>query len=143
MMRRRGSGFGRRQQGEGRGHGPGRGRRRRGGLYLLDPILLSSLHRGAAHGYSLLEELEAFGFDELDPSVVYRILRQMELDGWVTSNWDKDETQGPPRRVYILSQLGEEVLGDWVEELKKVNERITRLLKNSELNSQKGGSSNA
>ena len=67
----------------------------------------------------------------------------MELDGWVTSNWDKDETQGPPRRVYILSQLGEEVLGDWVEELKKVNERITRLLKNSELNSQKGGSSNA
>jgi DNA-binding PadR family transcriptional regulator len=67
----------------------------------------------------------------------------MELDGWVTSTWDMDQTQGPPRRVYVLSQLGEEVLRDWIKELKKVNERITRLLKNSELKSQKGGKSNA
>jgi DNA-binding PadR family transcriptional regulator len=90
-----------------------------------------------------LEELKEFGFDQLDPSVVYRILRQMELDGWVTSTWDKDQTQGPPRRVYILSLLGEKILRDWIEELIKVNERITRLLDNSELKSQKGGNSNA
>jgi DNA-binding PadR family transcriptional regulator len=90
-----------------------------------------------------LEEVAGFGFDDLDPSVVYRILRQMELDGWVTSSWDKDQTQGPPRRVYSLSQIGEEALGDWIEELRKLNERLTRLLKISEQNSQKGGSSNA
>ncbi len=77
------------------------------------------------------------------PSVVYRMLRQMEADGWVSSTWDKDGSQGPPRRVYILSQSGEEVLVSWIEELKKVNEKITRLLKRSELDLRKGGKSDA
>jgi DNA-binding PadR family transcriptional regulator len=90
-----------------------------------------------------LEQLEEYGFDDLDPSIVYRILRQMELDGWVTSMWDKDQSQGPPRRIYSLSQLGEEALDDWIEELKKVDERIKRWLKASELSPKKGGNSNA
>jgi poly-beta-hydroxybutyrate-responsive repressor len=138
VMRRR-AGSGRRV----RGSGQGRARRKRGGLYLLEPTLLVTLRRGAAHGYSFLEELKTSGFADLDPSVVYRTLRQMELDGWVTSTWDKDQTQGPPRRVYVLSQLGEEILANWIDELREVNERITRLLKNSELNPKKGDISNA
>ena len=139
MRERTGPGW----RGRGRGHGQGRGRRRRGGLYLLEPVLLLSVRHGGTHGYSLLEELEEFGLNSLDPSIVYRILRQMELDGWVTSVWDKEQSQGPPRRVYRLSQLGEEVLRDWIEELKKVDKRITRLLKASELNPKKGGNSDA
>jgi DNA-binding PadR family transcriptional regulator len=67
----------------------------------------------------------------------------MERDGWVTSRWDKDQSQGPPRRVYNLTRLGQEMLRDWIEELKKVDERISRLLKASELSPKKGGNSDA
>lgn len=141
-MRGKGGGSGRRQSGGGRGRWHGGGRRP-GGLYLLQPILLFSLFRGETHGYKLLEELESYGLQDLDPSVVYRMLRQMEAGGWVSSTWDKDGSQGPPRRVYILSQSGEEVLVSWIDELKKVNETITSLLKRSELDLRKGGKSDA
>lgn len=127
----------------GRRRRKGRGRKRRGGLYLLEPVLLVALRHSAAHGYSLLREIEDFGFVALDPSIVYRVLRQMELDGWVTSSWDRDRTQGPPRRVYMLSQLGEEVLDEWIEELRNVNEKTGRLLENIELTKMEGGSSDA
>lgn len=60
-----------------------RGRRRtgRGGRGLrrfLEAVLLVRLHQRPAHGYSLLEGLEEYGFGGLDPSMIYRILRDME-----------------------------------------------------------------
>jgi len=75
---------------KGRGAGRGRGRRRgraRRVLRFLEPCLLMLLHEQESHGYHLLSELESFGFDPaaLDPSLVYRALREMETGGWVVS----------------------------------------------------------
>ncbi len=117
----RGRGGGR---GWGRGRGGGRGSRR-----FLEPVLLLRLRQGAAHGYSLLNGLDEFGLAELDPSVVYRVLRDMELEGWVSSSWDEQESQGPPRRIYRLSEQGEEMLGLWAKELEQSKSRIERFLK--------------
>jgi PadR family transcriptional regulator PadR len=118
----RGAGRGR-GRGWGRGQGLGHGLRR-----FLDPVLLLRLHFGAAHGYSLLEGLEEFGLGELDPSVVYRALREMEEEGWVSSTWDAERTQGPPRRTYRLTDGGHEVLDLWVQELEGSRTRIERFL---------------
>ncbi|MFN2274800.1 MAG: PadR family transcriptional regulator, partial [Anaerolineales bacterium] len=77
-------------QGQGTGRGRGRGRRRRRRvLQFLQPCLLLLLQDGAAHGYALLAELERFGFDveRVDPTLVYRALREMEQAGWVQSSW--------------------------------------------------------
>jgi DNA-binding PadR family transcriptional regulator len=76
----------------------------------------------------LLEGLDEFGLGHIDPSVVYRVLREMELWGWVTSTWDEEQSQGPPRRVYRLSPLGSDVLGQWVTELEESKGRIERFL---------------
>jgi DNA-binding PadR family transcriptional regulator len=86
------------------------------------------LHFGAAHGYSLLDGLEEFGLQELHPSVVYRALRDMEEEGWVSSTWDEQQTQGPPRRTYRITDRGNEVLGLWVKELEGSRSRIQRFL---------------
>jgi len=43
----------------------------------------------------------------------------------------------------MLSQLGEEVLDEWIEELRNVNEKTGRLLENIELTKMEGGSSDA
>lgn len=94
----------------------------------LEPILLLRLREGAAHGYSLLDGLDEFGLGELDPSVIYRLLREMELAGWVSSSWDEQESQGPPRRIYRLSEAGEEVLGIRAKELEHSKLRIERFL---------------
>jgi DNA-binding PadR family transcriptional regulator len=87
------------------------------------------LQRSDAHGYALLAELEHFGFnlERLDPSLVYRALREMEQEGWIRSRWD-EESQGPPRRVYVLDELGEEHLAAWIEDLRRTQSEIDRLL---------------
>ena len=108
--------------------GRGRGRRRRV-MSFLQPCLLVTLHRGEAHGYSLLNELGEFGFnlDRLDPSLVYRALREMEAASLVTSEWG-DESLGPQRRVYHITEEGEQALAQWVADLRRTRQEIDCLL---------------
>jgi PadR family transcriptional regulator PadR len=110
-----------------RGRGRGRGRYRRVAR-MLEPALLLLLHHGPAHGYTLMERLGEFGLEGLNPSVVYRVLRDMESQGWVSSTWDEEMTQGPPRRVYNLTALGDEVLGWSVQDLQAARAMIDHLL---------------
>jgi DNA-binding PadR family transcriptional regulator len=86
------------------------------------------LREGPAHGYSLLDGLDDYGLGGLDPSMVYRILREMEDLGWVSSTWDEQQTQGPPRRIYQLAPLGDEVLAEWAKDLEQSKARIERFL---------------
>lgn len=108
-----------------RGRG-GRGYGRRA-VRMLEPALLLLLHRGPAHGYTFLDQLEEFGLANLNPSAVYRMLRAMEEKGWVTSTWDEEQTQGPPRRVYCITTLGDQVLALWVQDLEESRKRIDYL----------------
>ncbi|MDX9956195.1 MAG: helix-turn-helix transcriptional regulator, partial [Anaerolineae bacterium] len=94
----------------------GRGCNRRMGQF-LDPALLLLLEQSSAHGYTLLSRLAEFGLEFLAPTVVYRALREMEDQGWVSSTWDDEETQGPPRRIYALTSLGRDVLRCCVAQL--------------------------
>ncbi len=112
--------------------GRGRGWRWRGcsrrAVRFLEPTLLLLLHYGPAHGYTLLERLGEFGLGGLNPSVVYRALRDMEGRGWVTSTWDTEQTQGPPRRVYHLTALGNEALSLWTQDLQETRRLIDHVL---------------
>ena len=111
-----------------RRHGRGRGRRQRV-MSFLQPCLLLMLTRGEAHGYVLLEDLAEFGFnpDRFDPSLVYRVLREMEDGGWVTSWWDEDSL-GPKRRVYQILPQGENFLAEWINDLRRTRDEIDCLL---------------
>jgi PadR family transcriptional regulator PadR len=95
---------------------------------MLGPALLLLLHHGPAHGYTLLEGLGGFGLAHLDSSGIYRTLRDMEAKGWVVSTWDEERTQGPPRRVYRITALGDEMLAQWVRDLEESRGRIDHLL---------------
>ena len=108
---------------------PGRRRRWRGGraqqgVWFLEPTLLLLLHHGPSHGYTLIERLKAFGLQDLHPSVAYRALREMDEQGLVTSSWEVDETQGPPRRVYRLTALGDEMLKGYMQNLEQTHAQI-------------------
>jgi DNA-binding PadR family transcriptional regulator len=94
----------------------------------LEPTLLLFLHHGPAHGYTLMDELDTFGLGDTDPSAVYRALRDMEERGWVTSLWEEEQTQGPPRRVYRLTELGDEVLRWWSRDLQETASIINHFL---------------
>jgi DNA-binding PadR family transcriptional regulator len=96
---------------------------------MLEPVLLLLLHHGPAHGYTFLEQLDEFGLANLNPSAVYRMLREMEAQGWVVSTWDEEQSQGPPRRVYSITALGDERLALWAQDLAESRTRIDHLLR--------------
>jgi len=108
-----------------RKRGQGRARRAAG---MLESVLLLLLHYEPAHGYTLLEGLDEFGLGALDPSAVYRTLRAMEDRGWVTSSWDAEETLGPPRRVYRITDAGDEVLDVRMQSLDETRRMLGRLV---------------
>ncbi len=101
--------------------GRSRRRRRRGrrAAWMLEPALLMLLHYSPAHGYTLLEQLKEFNLGDLNTSVVYRALRDMEAKRWVLSTWDTKHTQGPPRRIYRLTALGDETLSRYIQDLQE------------------------
>lgn len=129
---------------QGPGAGPGRGRRwrRRGcsrrAVRFLEPTLLLLLHHGPAHGYTLIDQLDQFGLGDISTSVVYRALRGMEEKGWVSSSWDEEQTKGPPRRVYHLAELGDEVLSWWIRDLRETRKMVDHVLGTYERHMQEG-----
>ena len=106
-------------------HGPRPARRT---VRMLEPTLLLLLHQGPAHVYTLLEQLNRFSLEEMNSSVVYRALRDMEKKEWVISTWDKKQAQGPPRRVYSLAALGDVVLGRYTRELQETRQDLDYFL---------------
>jgi len=97
-------------------------------MFFLQSCLLVLLHREPGYGYSLMEDLQEFGFqpDQMDISVIYRALRNLEADGLVSDTWD-EHSLGPQRRVYTISSQGEEILSEWIQNLRKRRKEIETL----------------
>ena len=85
---------------------------------LMVPMLLMSLRGWDLHGYKLIEQLNNYGFTSIDQGNVYRILRQLEKDNMVESEWDTS-TGGPAKRIYSLTNAGEDYLKVWADSLQQ------------------------
>ena len=84
----------------------------------LRPFLLLLLTEGPSHGYELTQSLKEFQPEGLnvEPSILYRILKHMENEGLATSSLD-DSGTGPARKVYELTPEGFEALDLWASSL--------------------------
>jgi DNA-binding PadR family transcriptional regulator len=96
---------------------------------ILKPGLLILLAENDSHGYDLLDRLKEMGYDPecLEPSMVYRDLRDMEDEGLIRSFWDEEDSKGPRRRVYQLQDAGRERLEDWLNNLNTLSKQIVDL----------------
>lgn len=85
----------------------------------VEPALLLLLRERPMHGYELLERLPEVTGDEARADVgnVYRVLRALEDEGIVTSEWSA-ELPGPARRTYELTEAGRRLLDRWAEALR-------------------------
>ena len=88
----------------------------------MEPFVLAALAtgHGQAHGYGITGELEAIGITggDVDIGQVYRILRDLEHAGHVTSTWSS-EPVGPQRREYALTDAGYAALDEWAAVMKE------------------------
>jgi len=79
----------------------------------IEPFVLAMLAR-ETYGYAILGRLEEMHISNssLDVGLVYRTLRDLERDGLVSSSW-AEESAGPRRRAYQLTEAGYAALDDW------------------------------
>ena len=97
-----------------------------------EPALLLLLRERPAHGYDLLERLpELTGEERVEMGNLYRLLRALEEEGLVSSEWDAG-SPGPAKRRYALTDPGLRLLDHWVEALRRSQERTARFLERYE-----------
>src|SRR3954451_4793488 len=100
---------------------PGRWRVRGRVERFVEPVVLLALAEGPRHGYELREQvIDAVEGDRADVTNLYRVLRQLELEGIVRSTWDT-AGGGPARRVYRLSKAGRTLLAQWALALREMS----------------------
>ena len=101
-----------------------------------EPALLLLLRERPAHGYELLERLPELLPDErIDMGNLYRVLRALEEEGLVSSEWS-DDLPGPAKRTYAITDEGRRLLDAWIDGLRGAQERIADFLTRYE---RKGG----
>ena len=78
------------------------------------------------YGYSLLKLLADQGL-ELDQGTLYPLLRRLESQGLLQSVWRLEEAR--PRRYYVISEAGREMLPRLKEEWTKIMSMMEKMLK--------------
>lgn len=80
--------------------------------------------RTPGYGYSLLETLSAAGF-EVEANTLYPLLRRLESQGLLTSEWNTDEAR--PRKFYRTTEQGEAVVTALRDEWARLDRAVSDL----------------
>ena len=88
---------------------------------LSQPTILTVLaaSKEPLHGYVIVQKAAQspmFGGSRPDATGVYRTLKQMEENGFVTSHWETPKA-GPAKRAFALTEAGREALRRWIDSL--------------------------
>ena len=67
------------------------------------------------------------GEERVDVGNLYRVLRALEEQGLVSSEWD-ETLPGPAKRTYELTEAGGDALDRWAASLAETRTRIDRFL---------------
>ena len=94
---------------------------RRGCLTLAVLAQLRQEH----YGYTLRKALAARGM-EIEESTLYPLLRRLETQGLLTSQWREEDKRN--KRFYRLSPEGETILAKLLEEWQTLNTAIERIV---------------
>ena len=95
---------------------------RRGCLVLAVLAQLRAEH----YGYTLRKALADEGL-EMDESTLYPLLRRLETQGLLTSQWREEDKRN--KRFYRLSKEGKVVLKQLLEEWRGIGESLDRILR--------------
>jgi PadR family transcriptional regulator, regulatory protein PadR len=77
------------------------------------------------YGYSLMKSLADKGL-AIDQGTLYPLLRRLETQGLLSSRWRLEDAR--PRRYYLISPAGKEVLPRLVDEWKSMVQMMRRMV---------------
>lgn len=93
----------------------------------IEPCILLLLSKYPAHGYGLMDDLEKHCGHKVDIGNLYRTLRKMERNKWISSDWKKNKI-GPDKRTYHITAEGKTILHEAVILLSKTYDLLSRFM---------------
>ena len=94
---------------------------------LLHITIINIIKDKPAHGGEIYQILRDKFRIDVPRGIIYALLRRMEGDSLIVSNWDIQET-GPARRIYHITEDGLEYLKGYLEKLRRASQMIHILL---------------
>lgn len=95
---------------------------------LLDIVILNLLRYGRCHGYEMVQSLKQIQGLKIREGNIYPILARLQIDGLVTSNSEASR-DGPPRKYFELTELGQKILADMNTHWDQIIESIRHIRK--------------
>ena len=96
---------------------------------VVELCVLSLLEKGDCYGYEISETLSRH--IDIADGTAYPVLRKLKADGLLTT-YLQEESGGPPRKYYQLTQLGRETYQADREEYLKFAREVRTLLEGEE-----------
>jgi PadR family transcriptional regulator, regulatory protein PadR len=91
----------------------------------IEPVVLRILkEKKKSYGYEIAECLPRYALTDatIEGAALYRTLRTLESNGYVSSTWDDGD--GPARRNYSLTRAGHTHLRDWAHLLEALGKKM-------------------
>ena len=88
---------------------------------LVRTLILLSLYRGKRHGYGIMEDVEKVTGKKPSAGEIYPFLQRLEREGYVKVERDPAD---PRRKLYVLTEKGEELVEDAVNRMLAILETI-------------------
>lgn len=95
---------------------------------LLDIVILNLLRHGQRHGYEMVQNLKQKNGLMIREGNIYPILARLQTDGLVTS-YSETSVDGPPRKYFKLTKMGEKALMDMNTHWDQISESIKNIRK--------------
>ena len=91
-------------------------------------FILLTIAKEPTHGLGILNKMESsVPENRLDTAIVYRTLKDLEKDGYVSSTWE-DSGSGPKRKVYSITDSGIECLAEYKKDIERSILNLERFL---------------
>ena len=95
---------------------------------LLDIAILNLLQHSQYHGYEIVQIFKQSKGLKIHEGNIYPILARLKADGLVT-NYSKASRDGPPRKYFELTELGQKTVGQMNDHWEEIYTTIRNLQK--------------
>lgn len=91
-------------------------------------FILLILSLGPNHGLGILNKMDEIALGHrLDTAVIYRVLKKLEEEAFIKSEW-ADSEAGPKKKVYNITEFGKKELSRYKGDIENVIKRLQSFL---------------
>lgn len=95
---------------------------------ILEGCVLKLISVKETYGYEIIDELNQYGFDDIQEGTLYPVLTRLEKRGYIICRIGRSP-YGPKRKYYSITHNGQIYLNEFLNSYYKITKQADKLLK--------------